>query len=55
MKQDRTKIDARSSIEIAKALLKKIEAYESKINAKAVKSRAEKRHITFLTSFRTSK
>jgi hypothetical protein len=50
MKQDRNKIDVRSSIEIAQALLKKMQAYESAIKAKPIKSRAEKRHVTFLGS-----
>jgi hypothetical protein len=55
MKKDRIKIDAPSSTDIARALLEKMQAYESKINAKQVKSRAEKRHLTFLSSFRKSK
>jgi hypothetical protein len=55
MKQDRIKIDARSSTDIARALLKTMMEYEKKIDLKAVKSRAEKRHVTFLSLFRESK
>jgi hypothetical protein len=55
MKQDRNKIDARSSTDIARALLKTMMEYEKKIDSKVVKSRAEKRRVTFLRSFRESK
>ena len=50
MKQDRTKVDARSSTEIAHALIAKMQAYESAIKRKPVKSPAEKRHLAVLSS-----
>jgi hypothetical protein len=50
MKKDRTKIDARSSIEIAQALLNKMQGYQSAIKAKPVKSSAETRHLAVLSS-----
>lgn len=50
MKQHQNKIKTRSSIQIAQALITKMQAYESAINSKPLKSPAEKRHVTFLGS-----